>query len=142
MGRDIRYLTVSEIVEIHMMIMRDYGEGEQAGVMFPDRLESASERPKAVFFEKELYPTIWDKAACLLQSIIQEHIFHNGNKRTGLACMEIFLMLNGYQFRMRNGDTEEFIVNIAMSSEYKGKEGVSNMSQVIQSFTIPISLNR
>ncbi|MBD1371904.1 Fic family protein [Hazenella sp. IB182357] len=55
MGRDIRYLTVSEIVEIHMMIMRDYGEGEgeQARVIFPDRLESASERPKAVFFEKE-----------------------------------------------------------------------------------------
>jgi death on curing protein len=81
----MNYFTLEQIVEIHMKVMARYGEGEQARVMFPEKLASAVLRPQAVFFGQELFTTVWDKAGALVQSVAQEHIFHNGNKRTAFA---------------------------------------------------------
>lgn len=59
-------------------------------------LDSALGEPQQSFGGRYLYPTIFDKAAALFRSIVQNHPFVDGNKRMGLACMEIFLDLNGY----------------------------------------------
>lgn len=45
----------------------------------------------------ELYPTVVEKAASLGFSLIQNHPFVDGNKRTAHATLETFLVLNGYE---------------------------------------------
>lgn len=56
------------------------------------------------------YPTATDKAAILAWTIIEGHVFFDGNKRTGIFAMETFLLSNGYEL---NYSTEE-IVEIAL----------------------------
>ncbi len=60
-------------------------------------IESAIGRPRATFDSDDLYKTIFDKAAALLQSLFKNHPFVDGNKRTALASAGIFLKLNGYE---------------------------------------------
>jgi death-on-curing protein len=61
----------------------------------------------------ELYATIEEKAATLGFSIIQNHPFVDGNKRTGHACMEIFLVLNGFEINASVDEQEKIILQVA-----------------------------
>jgi death-on-curing protein len=60
-------------------------------------IESAVGKPQATFDGNDLYNTIFNKAAALLQSLLKNHPFVDGNKRTALTSAGIFLKLNGYQ---------------------------------------------
>ncbi|MCW1970931.1 MAG: type II toxin-antitoxin system death-on-curing family toxin [Anaerolineae bacterium] len=50
----------------------------------------------AVIFGQALHPDLFDKAATLMYKIIVGHVFHDGNKRTGLASAQLLIMRNGY----------------------------------------------
>lgn len=89
----MRYLTIGEVLEIHNQIMRL--AGTSVGVRDLGALESAVAQPRITFSGKDLYPTLVEKAAALGYSLIQNHPFVDGNKRTGHASMEAFLVLNG-----------------------------------------------
>lgn len=54
-------------------------------------------QPSQIVFGHELYPTIWLKAAFILQKIIQKHVFVAGNKRTALMASLYFINQNGHQ---------------------------------------------
>jgi len=54
-----------------------------------------------------------EKAAALAYSIIMNHPFLDGNKRTGHAAMEVFLMLNGYELRASVDEAEQIILSVA-----------------------------
>jgi death-on-curing protein len=66
-------------------------------------------------FGEPLYPTISDKAAIYCYNIICNHIFSDGNKRTGLASALLFLNLNGFDLSLNiNDDTlTNYILKIA-----------------------------
>ena len=66
-----------------------------------------------------LYPTIAEKAAIIAWTIINDHVFYDGNKRTGLFVMESFLLINGYRLRASVNDLVEVAIKIATSSESK-----------------------
>jgi len=51
-------------------------------------------------FDHELYPSIWLKAAFILQKITKKHIFADGNKRTAYVATKLFLKKNGYHLKM------------------------------------------
>ncbi|MFE3451994.1 type II toxin-antitoxin system death-on-curing family toxin [Nonomuraea sp. NPDC059194] len=59
------------------------------------QLHAAVLRPQTTAFGAEAYPTIWHKAAALLQSLIIGHPLIDGNKRLGWAATAFFLHLNG-----------------------------------------------
>jgi death-on-curing family protein len=59
-------------------------------------LESAVFRPATSLGGTLKYPTVETSAAALLHSIIQDHPFHNGNKRTALVASLVFLDENGF----------------------------------------------
>ncbi|MDI6794265.1 MAG: Fic family protein [bacterium] len=61
------------------------------GVRDLNLLESALFRPFASFGGDDLYPTPYLKAAALLHSLMNNHPFVDGNKRTAIACANIFL---------------------------------------------------
>jgi death-on-curing protein len=61
----------------------------------------------------ELYPSIVDKAAALGFSLIQNHPFLDGNKRTGHAAMEVFLLLNGFEIQASVDEQERIVLQVA-----------------------------
>lgn len=59
-------------------------------------LSSAAARPFQSAFGEEPYKTIFEKAAVLFHSLIANHPFHNGNKRTAVLALDHFLLANGW----------------------------------------------
>jgi death-on-curing protein len=109
----VRYLTLSEVLEVHRQVMAQSGGAE--GLMHLPALESALAQPQMTFGGEELYPTLVDKAAALGYALIQNHPFLDGNKRTGHAAMEVFLVLNGYEICAAVDEQEHVILQVAAS---------------------------
>jgi death-on-curing protein len=109
----VRYLTLSEVLEVHRQVMAQSGGAE--GLMHLPALESALAQPQMTFGGEELYPTLVDKAAALGYALIKNHPFLDGNKRTGHAAMEVFLVLNGYEIRAAVDEQEHIILQVAAS---------------------------
>jgi death-on-curing protein len=89
--------------------------GGAEGLMQLPALESALAQPQMTFGGEELYPTLVDKAAVLGYALIKNHPFLDGNKRTGHAAMEVFLVLNGYEIRATVDEQEHVILQVAAS---------------------------
>lgn len=109
----MRYLTLSEVLEVYHQVMAQSGGAE--GLLHLPALESALAQPQMTFDSEELYPTLVDKAAALGYALIKNHPFLDGNKRTGHAAMEIFLVLNGYEIRATVDEQEYIILQVAAS---------------------------
>lgn len=107
----MRYLTLNEILELHGRIIAKYGG--PAGIRDLGALESALAQPRMTFGGEELYPTVVEKAAALGFSIIRNHPFVDGNKRTGHAAMETFLFLNGFEIESPVDEQERVILQVA-----------------------------
>jgi len=110
----MRYVTLSEALDLYARIMAQ--SGGIAGVLSMDSLESALAQPRMTFGGEELYPTLIEKAAALGFSLIQNHPFVDGNKRTGHALMEVFLLLNGYEIHAMVEEQEDVILRVASGS--------------------------
>jgi death on curing protein len=76
-------------------------------------LESAIAQPRMTFGGEDLYPTIVDKASALGFSIVMNHPFIDGNKRTGHAGMETFLVLNELEINASTDEQERFFLALA-----------------------------
>jgi death-on-curing protein len=109
----VRYLTLSEVLEVHRQVRAQSGGAE--GLRHLPALESALAQPQMTFGGAELYPTLVDKAAVLGYALIKNHPFLDGNKRTGHAAMEVFLVLNGYEIRAAVDEQEHVILQVAAS---------------------------
>ena len=107
----MRYLTLNEALELYRRIMEQ--SGGSVGVNDLGALESALAQPRMTFGGEELYPTIAEKASALGFSIIKNHPFVDGNKRTGHAAMETFLVLNGYEIRADVNEQERILLQVA-----------------------------
>jgi death on curing protein len=103
MGRTFETLTISEIVEINRRMIQSFGgvffEGDR-NLANSGSLEFVLAEIQGPLFDTELYPSIMEKAAAIGWRIIAGHIFHDGNKRTGMEACRQFLDLNGYTLRI------------------------------------------
>jgi len=104
----MRYLTVTEVLEIHAEVL----DGHPA---LRDRrlLESAVARPQASAFGRDAYPDIVSKAAGLLHSLVLNHPFLDGNKRTAVLAMLVFVDMNGYQLCWDQKEALNFVLRLA-----------------------------
>lgn len=82
---------------------------EQFPVFNQDGLLSALAAPKQAMFGRELHPTLDDKAAALLFSLIQNHPFADGNKRIAVRALRHFLVENAHTLR----DTDDEVMVVA-----------------------------
>src|SRR5690625_360727 len=103
------------------MQIHTFSPEEHIGVREPGLLESALYRPQQTMFVKDAYPTIYEKAAALTESLAKNHSFHNANKRTALASLIIFLKLNSYTWTMDVYAEQDFMVGIE-TGEYALEE--------------------
>jgi len=109
----MKYLTSEQVLFIHARLIAETGGSH--GVRDLARLESAVARPQAAFGGNELYPDVFLKAAALLDSLINNHPFVNGNKRTGITAAALFLLANGRQLTSNPAELEEFTLQAATS---------------------------
>jgi death-on-curing protein len=106
----MRYLTLNDVLELYRQVMEQ--AGGTVGIRDLGALESALAQPRVTFGE-ELYPTIAEKAAAPGFCLIRNHPFVDGNKRTGHAAMETFLVLNGYEIEATVDEQETIILQVA-----------------------------
>jgi death-on-curing protein len=107
----MRYLTLPEVLELHRQVIQQ--SGGAIGVLNMPALESALAQPRMTFAGEDLYPTLVEKAGALGYALIQNHPFVDGNKRTGHAAMEVFLVLNDYEIRAAVDEQEQIILQVA-----------------------------
>jgi death-on-curing protein len=86
----VRYLTIEEVLLLHHTEV-----GPSGGLRDARLLESAIARPAHTAFGRDVHTTIAAKAAALLQSLVMNHPFVDGNKRTGVLAAFVFADLNG-----------------------------------------------
>ncbi len=86
--------------------------GGSHGVRDLRLVESAVGRPKSTFGGEYLYNSIFDKAAALLQSLLKNHPFVDGNKRTALTSAGLFLKKNNYKLINNHQEEVEFAVRV------------------------------
>ena len=117
---------------IHLLlqdILNFYSDLERQFVLAPGirnigLLESAISTPFQSFGGCDLYPTVYEKAAQLCRGITKNHPFVDGNKRTALHCMFIYLKVNGYIINATLEEKKSLIIDIA--SGEKSYEDVVN----------------
>ena len=108
----VEYLTLEEVLLLHArLIQRTGGSG---GVRDMGLLDSALARPRATFGGEDLYPSLWHKAAALMHSLIKNHPFVDGNKRTALTATGLFLEVNGYTLTASNEQVLDFAKRAAV----------------------------
>ncbi len=105
------YLGAEAILFIHERILESFGGG--AGVRDLGALKAAIDRPKSTFSGQELYPTLFEKAAVLLESLCQNHPFLDGNKRTSYTATGLFLQQNGWMLEADTDDAVSFMLEVA-----------------------------
>lgn len=105
----MHYLSREEALVIHARVIDETGGSH--GVRDIALFESLIERPKMAFGGKDLYRTVFDKAAAYFESSAFHHMFVDGNKRTAIALAARFLFLNGYELQASNSDLEKFVLD-------------------------------
>jgi len=104
-------IRLSDVLVLHAHLLDLYGG--LSGIREPEMLSSALERPFQTFGGEDLYPTIFDKGAAVLESIVRNHPFLDGNKRTGYAIMELLLMANGLEITASEDEKYDFVIAVA-----------------------------
>lgn len=85
-------ISITEVEHLHKLLIDRFGGSH--GVRDRAALESAIARPFQTFDDKDLYPTVIEKAASLIESLLINHPFIDGNKRTGYLILRLFLIIN------------------------------------------------
>ncbi len=101
-----------------------------------ENLDYLVEAVQAEMFGEPLYPTITDKAAVYCFNIIGNHIFTDGNKRTGLAAALVFLNPNAHDLSVVVTDPilTDFILKVA--------SGQSSLDECRTWFAAPVMLSK
>ena len=103
--------TIKDIYEFHNQLEKAFILS--SGVRDKNLLASAVNTPFQTFMGNDLYPTIYDKAAQLCYGIANNHPFTDGNKRTALHSMYVYLIINGYDITATQQEVENLIINVA-----------------------------
>ena len=104
------YLTLDVILAIHDSMIEEYGGS--FGIRDLGLIQSALARPQASFGGEDLYPDIFDKASALFHSLIFNHAFVDGNKRTTLTSTARFLYINGYELNASHRELVDFPLRV------------------------------
>lgn len=110
--------TVEEVIAINGRHLGGSPAVRDAGLV-----QSAVARPQTIAFGVEAYATVDEKAAALLHSIICNHPFVDGNKRTAWAAMQVMLIMNEHISSLTEDEAFDLVIRIATScSEIEIKE--------------------
>ena len=104
-------ISIKEVEQIHNLLIEEFGGAK--GIRDLGALDAAINRPFATFDQQELYPNPVDKAAAIIESILINHPFVDGNKRTGYVLMRLLLLQSGQDIQAEQEEKYEFVISIA-----------------------------
>jgi death-on-curing protein len=90
MNRPVEFLELDDLIDLARALLGDPPPIRDVGL-----LGSAAARPQTTVFGQDAYPDLIEKAAALLQSIVNNHPLVDGNKRLGWLSTAVFLEING-----------------------------------------------
>lgn len=105
---NVNYLTAAEVMNINHTVT-----GGESGVRDLHLLDSAMKRPAIVVFGEAQFPGVVEKAAALMHSLAYHHLFYDGNKRTAVQAVTLFLERNGWSFEYDAARDYDFVLDIA-----------------------------
>ena len=125
----MNYLTPNDLIEANRIALN--GENQPfAGIQYEEGLSLICEQPQLVVFGHELYPTIWLKAAFIMQKITKKHIFKDGNKRTALLATLFFLDKNGYEMILNTEEKKKLVLDATLAED--SKEEMIKLAQLLK----------
>ena len=127
-------LTVQDIYELHTQLENAFVLSP--GVRDENLLASAVNTPFQTFMGNDLYPSLYDKAAQLCYGIANNHPFTDGNKRTALHSMYVYLIINGFDITATQQDVENMIIDVA-----SGNMTNVELAQWLRENTVEIDAN-
>ena len=105
-----KFVSLEDVLVIHEMVIEEAG-GKQ-GIRDFLLFHSAIYLSQASFGGQDLYPSLFDKAAALTHSLLLNHPFLDGNKRTALVVCERFLFINGFEVFASQKEKVNFTLDI------------------------------
>lgn len=112
----MRYLTLSELIFINSRVVAnpDMATGKRK-VRDIALLEAAAQRPEASAFGADAYPALHEKIAALFHSLVRNHPFTDGNKRTATLAALLMAEVNGQRLIWDNAEALTVIVRAAQN---------------------------
>lgn len=111
MSIPVEFLDLDDVIGLARRLLGDPPPMRDAGL-----LGSAVARPQTTIGGEDAYPTVWLKAAALLQSIVANHALIDGNKRLGWVATAVFLEINGASVATApNDDVYALVIAVASS---------------------------
>lgn len=120
------YPTVAEAKEFHRQLIEEFGGTH--GLLDEGRLEAAILRPQTGY-----YQTLVEEAAVLMESLANNHVFLDGNKRISVAVTDTFLRLNGFYLEVDALQAYKFITHTMSRGEFRFDRIRDSISENIQS---------
>ncbi len=107
----MKLLTLQQALEIHVLVITE--TGGSSGIRDLSPIKSAIAAQQQEVFGQVLYATIFEKSAAILRTIIGDHPFVDGNKRTAILMAITLLDINQVKPSFRKGELEDFAVKVA-----------------------------
>ncbi len=99
------YLSVEQLILINVEMIKEWGG--IAGVRDRRALEAAVARPLSGY-----YADVIEQAAALCESLLQNHPFIDGNKRSAIAATGVFLRMNDYELIFVDREMYNWLMNL------------------------------
>lgn len=104
-------IVLKEVEKIHDILIEKFGGAK--GIRDYGALESAIMRPYQTFDGHDLYVSSVEKAAAVFESIVSNHPFIDGNKRTAYVLMRIILLQNQLDIKAGQDEKFDFVMKVA-----------------------------
>jgi len=116
-AQPLSYVSYKDAEAIHWQLVKDFAGSrdpvDPPGIRSDDLLHSAMSRARTSLGAVLKYPTAPMAGAALLHSMVLNHPFHNGNKRTALVSLLVFLDKNNWSLRCAEDDLYDFVLSVA-----------------------------
>jgi death on curing protein len=111
-------IELKDVLSIHKILIDQFGGS--LGIRDQGVLESALARPFGIFDGVSFYPSPEEKSAALIESIVKNHPFIDGNKRIGFVLMRLTLLNEGLGILATEEEKYQFVIDIASGkSDYE-----------------------
>jgi death-on-curing family protein len=111
------YLTAEDVERVHWTLVDDFKSSKDPidppGVRSEALLDSAAFRPRTSIGDTDKYPSVAMAGASLMYGIVHDHPFHNGNKRTAIVSLLVFVDRNGWILTVDQDEIYDFLVTLA-----------------------------
>ncbi|GAA3984871.1 type II toxin-antitoxin system death-on-curing family toxin [Mucilaginibacter dorajii] len=113
-------IDINTTLRIHNRLIDEFGGSK--GIRDQAGLEAALGRPYATFDGIDLYPLPIDKAAAIFESLIINHPFIDGNKRTAYVLLRLTLLQ--FDIDIIASEDEKYDMTIAASKGELNFDGI------------------